>query len=67
MELIFRWKTWLAEWIALGDLLTLWRTRDPKKLPLPTAFSPVTFTNARISSQNFLTFSFNPFAKLDYT
>ena len=33
------------------------------KLP-PTSFSPVTSTNVKISPQNFLTFSFNPFATL---
>ena len=32
----------------------------PKRTP--TSFSPVTFTNVRISPQNFLTSSFNPFA-----
>ena len=30
----------------------------------PTNFSPVTSTNVRISPENFLTFSFNPFATL---
>ena len=30
----------------------------------PTSFSPVTSTNVRIKPQNFLTFSFNPFATL---
>ena len=35
-----------------------------KKAPLPASFSHVTSTNARISPQNFLTFSFNPFAKI---
>ena len=30
----------------------------------PNNFSPVTSTNIVISSQNFLTFSFNPFATL---
>ena len=29
---------------------------------LPTSFSPVTSTNVGISPQNFLTFSFNPYA-----
>ena len=29
-----------------------------------TSFSPVTSTNIGLSSQNFLTFSFNPFATL---
>ena len=28
------------------------------------SFSPITFTNLGISHQNFLTFSFNPFATL---
>ena len=31
---------------------------------LPTSFSPVTSTNVGSSPQNFLTFSFNPFARL---
>ena len=31
---------------------------------LPTSFSPVTSTNVRFGPQNFLTFSFNPFATL---
>ena len=30
----------------------------------PTSFSPVTSTNVGLSTQNFLTFSFNPFATL---
>ena len=30
----------------------------------PTSFSSVTSTNIRISPQNFLTFSFNPFTTL---
>ena len=30
----------------------------------PTSFSPVTSTNVRISAQNVLAFSFNPFATL---
>ena len=30
----------------------------------PTSFSPVTYTNVRISPQNFLNFSFNPFDRL---
>ena len=33
---------------------------EGQKAP-PTSFSPVTSTNVRISPQNFLTFSFNPF------
>ena len=41
-------------------LLTLLRR---KKGP-PTSFFPVTSTNVGISPQNFLTFSFNPFATL---
>ena len=36
-----------------------------KKTP-STSFSPVTSTNVRISPQNFLTFSFNPFPTLMY-
>ena len=34
-----------------------------KRLP-PTSFSPVTSTNVGFGPQNFLTFSFNPFATL---
>ena len=30
--------------------------------PSPASFSPVTSTNVGIRPQNFLTFSFNPFA-----
>ena len=37
--------------------------RAKKSLP-PTIFSPVTSTNVRISTQNFLTFNFNPFPTL---
>ena len=33
------------------------------KMP-PTSFSPVTSTNVALITQNFLTFSFNPFATL---
>ena len=40
-------------------LLTLLRMEGKKATP--TRFSPVTSTNVGISSQNFLTFSFNPF------
>ena len=44
-------------------LLTLFRMggqKDP-----PTSFSPVTSTNVGFGPQNFLTFSFNPFATLE--
>ena len=34
------------------------------KSPPSTSFSPVTPTNVRFSPQNFLTFSFNPFATI---
>ena len=30
----------------------------------PTSYSPITYTNVGVSPQNFLTFSFNPFATL---
>ena len=33
---------------------------------LPTSFSPVTSTNVGVRPQNFMTFSFNPFATLLY-
>ena len=33
-----------------------------QKPPLPASFSPVTSTNVEVSSQNFLNFSYNPFA-----
>ena len=47
-----------SEW----QILTLFRMGGAKKPPPPpTSFSPVTSTNVRISPQNFLTFSFNPF------
>ena len=42
-------------------MLTLFRIWGCKNA-LPTSFSPVTSTNVGISPQNFLTFSFNPFA-----
>ena len=35
----------------------------PKRPPLPV-FSPVTSTNVGISHQNFVTFSYDPFATL---
>ena len=44
--------------------LTLFRM-GVQKVP-STSFSPVTSTNVRISTQNFLTFSFNPFDRLVY-
>ena len=37
--------------------------RGFKKVPL-TSFPPVTSANIEISPQNFMTFSFNPFATL---
>ena len=40
-----------------------WVGREGAKRP-PTNFSPVTSTNVRISPQNFLNLSFNPFATL---
>ena len=43
--------------------LTLFRMGWPKRSP-PTSFSPATSTNIGISPQNFLIFSFNPFAIL---
>ena len=36
----------------------------PKSPLPPTSFSPVTSTNVGVRPQNFLTFSFNPFAAL---
>ena len=46
-------------------ILTLFRMRGPKRSPSPpTSFSPVTSTNVGIIPQNFLTFSYNPFATL---
>ena len=35
-----------------------------KKPPPPTSFSPVTSTNVGVRPQNFLIFSFKPFATL---
>ena len=35
-----------------------------QKAPPPIGFSPVTSTNVKISPQNFLNFSFNPFDRL---
>ena len=37
----------------------MWGQKDPL-----TSFSSVTSTNVGISPENFLTFSFNPFARL---
>ena len=42
---------------------TLFRMEGWQKC-LPTSFSPVTSTNVRISSKNFLIFNFNPFDRL---
>ena len=45
--------------------LTLFRMGGrAKRHPPPTSFSFVTYINVEISPQNFLTFSFNPFATL---
>ena len=50
--------------------LTLFRIRGqkaplpPPPLPSPTSFSPVTSTNRVPNPQNFLAFSFNPFATM---
>ena len=44
--------------------LTLFRMGGGQKAPPPTSFSPVTSTNVRIRSPNFLTFRFNPFDRL---
>ena len=49
----------------LKGALTLFRIGEGQKGP-PTSFSPVTSANVRISTQNFLTFSFNPFDRLVY-
>ena len=45
--------------------ITLFRMGDGggrQKAPPPTSFSSVTSTKVGVSPQNFLTFSFNPFA-----
>ena len=47
----------------LSILLTLFRIGGSKRL-YPTSFSSVTSSNVGVSPQNFLTFSFNPFATL---
>ena len=44
--------------------LTLFRMGEGTKKTPSASFSPVTFTNVRFGSQNFLTFSFNPFARV---
>ena len=44
--------------------LTLFRMGKNPFPPPPTGFFPVTSTNVELSSQNFLTFSFNPFDTL---
>ena len=43
-------------------LLILYRMGGPKRPP--TSFSSVTSTNVEFGPENFLTFSFNPFATL---
>ena len=48
--------------MRLKILLTL-SSMEGVKRP-PTSFSPVPSPNVRVSPQNFLTFSFNPFARL---
>ena len=48
--------------LVMWVFLTLFR--EGGKKPPPTSFSSVTSANVRISSQNFLTFSFNLFATL---
>ena len=45
-----------------GLVLTLFRMGGVKRPP--TSFSPLTSTNVRISLQNVLNFSFNPFDRL---
>ena len=55
--------TFLKSVISLT--LSEWEEEGQKApLPSPTSFSPVTSTNVGIIPQNFLTFSFNPFATL---
>ena len=55
--------TFLKSVISLT--LSEWEGEGQKApLPSPTSFSPVTSTNVGIIPQNFLTFSFNPFATL---
>ena len=44
--------------------LTLFRMGGGGKPPTPNFFSPVTSTNVGFGPQNFLAFSFNPFATL---
>ena len=51
-------------------MVLTWRFFNPFRMggggekAAATSFSPVTSTNVGISLQNFLTFSFNPFATL---
>ena len=46
------------------NFLTLFRKGGRAKKAPPTSFSPVTSTNVKISTQNFLAFRFKPFATL---
>ena len=52
------WSSWSKA------ILTLFRMGGGGKKAPPTSFSPVTSTNVGFGPQNFLTFSFNPFATL---
>ena len=47
-------------------VLTLFRIGEVGQKDPPISCSPVTSANVEISPQNFLTFSFNPFARLVY-
>ena len=46
------------------DILTLFRIGEEGKKVPPNSFSSAISANVRISPQNFLTFSFNPFTTL---
>ena len=48
--------------VSITKFLTLFKMGEAKRPP--TSFSPVTSTNVGVNLQDFLTFSFNPFATL---
>ena len=56
------WYDWLVDYVPKP--INPIQDGEGGEGPLPTSFSPVTSTNVGFGPQNFLTFSFNPFATL---
>ena len=63
VELLQQNSSYLQEELTSNPIQMGGRGGGEQKVPR-TSFSPVTSTNVEISPQNFLTFSFNPFATL---